>query len=614
MDKLRNVKRRHFLSILLVMTVSIAIYANTLKNGFVYDDRDSIVNNTLIKDFGNWPKLFTQEYFDLSWELSYRPVVTFSYFFDYAFFGMKAWGYHLINILLHAANGALAYIFLSLIVPMPDVNTGGKKESAIFPEIHLLTALLFVTAPIMTEAVNAVSYREDLLSFLFYIATLNIYLLLRSSNLKPLLTGLLYGLSCLLYFLALLSKEMAASLPLIVFCYEVIYGDMKKRLSSFLLNPYNIGYIAVTVVYLYLRFFYFHNPHESQTIRWPLSERLITVSWLFLNYLKLTVFPVSLSADYLIQPVRSFFSISFLFPSVAVIALIATVFMRKKLERGVAFGVIFFTVTLLPVYNIIPIVNPLAERYLYLPALGLCLVMGLFIYGMKLGTRSLSIIFLAIISVYVFSTVNRNAVWRDDYSLWSDVARKVPKSARPYNDIGNVFYEKGRLEDAVKQYQTAIRLKPDYLEPHNNLGMIFSEEGRFDDAARELTAALKIDPKHAVVRLNLANTYGKQGKLDEAVNEFKTLIKMNPNEPQYHYALGDIYDRQHRDEAIEEFKIAININPGFVDAHYYLGIIYLKRGMKDEARKELETVVKLNPGSVRVRQLLESLNRERGDR
>src|SRR3989337_4426990 len=129
----------HILSISLILLISIAIYSNTLKNGFVYDDEFTIVNNTLIKNFSNISKLFTKEYFSTSGEMSYRPVVTLTYFLDYALYGIKPWGYHLTNLLLHAMNGVILYIFLTLLfkpsqssIPVLKHNgTGFNLQSSI---------------------------------------------------------------------------------------------------------------------------------------------------------------------------------------------------------------------------------------------------------------------------------------------------------------------------------------------------------------------------------------------------------------------------------------------------------------------------------------------------
>ena len=170
-SEVRGSRQHHILSISLILIISIAIYSNTLKNGFVYDDEFTVVNNTLIKNFSNISKLFTKEYFAASGEMSYRPVVTFTYFIDYALYGLKPYGYHLTNLLLHALNGVILYIFLTLLFK--------PSQSSIF-NLQLLISLLFATHPVLTEAVNAISFREDLLCFLFYISALIPYIVHRS--------------------------------------------------------------------------------------------------------------------------------------------------------------------------------------------------------------------------------------------------------------------------------------------------------------------------------------------------------------------------------------------------------------------------------------------------
>jgi len=423
-------RSRHILSILAITAISILIYANTLKNGFVYDDEFTIVNNTFIKSYGNLPLLLDKAaYFKRSGEISYRPVVTFTYFLDYALYGLKPLGYHSTNILLHAANGALLYIFLTLLL---------TPHSPLFISPTFLIYLLFLTHPVLTEAVNSISYREDLLTFLFYIATLTLYTILkqRSIGKRPLSSLLLYFLSCLAYILALLSKEMAVTLPLIIFCYEWIYGREKTKLTSRLFNPYSMGYIAITLFYLHLRFYLFYNP-EEQISAWGLVEIFLSLPWLIINYLKLSLIPVHLSADYVIRPVSSPFSLISIIAIVSIFAIILYYHPLAKRgdrrcenecsgQRSALFGALFFLITLTPVYNFVLLPNPFAERYLYLPVAGFIIsaVYIAYISAEKLkvrpvyGNRYMSIFFL-IVSIFSFSVVNRNTTWKDNYSAIS---------------------------------------------------------------------------------------------------------------------------------------------------------------------------------------------------
>ena len=248
---------RHHTEMLIILGFSIVLYANTLKNGFVYDDYNTIVNNTLIKDFNNLPKLLKKEYFNVAGEASYRPLVTLTYFFDYTIYELKSWGYHLTNMVLHTINGVLLYIFLVLFVKQQKIgNQGSSSIVQCLLNPPFIISSLFISHPALTEAINATSFREDLLVFLFYFVTLNLYLLqkLYSNSYKPFAQSRLYFISCISYSLALLSKEMAATLPLIVYCLEWVYAKKEKRdFISILLNPYIIGYLMVTFIYICFR-------------------------------------------------------------------------------------------------------------------------------------------------------------------------------------------------------------------------------------------------------------------------------------------------------------------------------------------------------------------------
>lgn len=635
---------QNLIPIILVAVLALVLYANTLKNGFVFDDEDTIVNNILITDMNNVSKLFTKDYFTFSHENSYRPAATFTYFIDYALYGLNPWGYHLTNTLLHAVNGGLLYLFLTALFKNPDYNNPSPFN------IPLVISLLFVSHPVLTEAVNAISFREDLLAFLFYISTLIIYLLIRSMprNEKQLAIGLLYAFSCLLYFLALFSKEMAVTLPLIVYCLEWFYLDRNdKRFRSFLSNRYNIGYISVTFVYLYVRFYLFQNPIEGDVSYWTLTERLSTVPYLIPRYLILLIAPFPLSADYVITPIISLFSPIFIASFITVILIFAiTAYMDiHKKGKGVGFGTAFFFITLLPVYNIIPIANPLAERYLYLPTAGYAVIVGSTLYLIfKTQTRYMLITVLFILIIYALAVAQRNTTWRDDYSLWSDTVKKVPDSSLAHLNLGRAYFDKNRLDEAVREYVTALRLeprnpltynnlgfayyrmgrideaigefmtalkiKPDYAIVHNNLGIVYLGQGRVDEAIQELATASILKPDYVKARNNLGIAYSMQGRLDEAIKEYMIALKLKPDYADTHSDLGVAYSMQGRlDEAIKEYMIALKLQPDYAGTYLNLGKVYINQGKIDEAIQAYAAALRLDPGNAEIRSHLESAYR-----
>lgn len=540
-------------SLVLIITFSLFIYANSLKNNFVYDDEVTIVNNSMIADMKNIPKLFEKNYFLLSGERSYRPVVTFTYFLDHAVYGQKSWGYHFTNILLHAVNGALLFAFLYLL------RFFGEGKSSI--GLLLPAVLLFVSHPVLTEAINAISYREDLLAFLFYFATLNLYLILRTGTLRGHAIRFLYPLSCLTYFFSLLSKEMAVTLPAVIWGLEWIFAERHNR-SRFLVlfSKYNTGYIAVTSAYLYLRFFYFHNPVESDSPLGGLNDRLMTIPWLLQSYLKLLLLPISLSADYWVEPVKSFFSHRFIVPVIFLACCI--LFVVRKGDKITIFGFIFFIVSLLPVYNLTPIHNPLAERYLYLPCAGFIIAIGSLIHPLPDARKTCLLIF--IISLFVVSVVNRNAVWRSNSSLWSDTVKKMPISSRAHTNLGVDYQKEGYLKEAIYHHQTAIRLNPDYPTAHNNLGIAFRQMGLSREAIREFETALRLVPNSARFHNNMGRAYFDMGRINEAIHHYRTAVRLNPYYAVARHNLGIAYQKAGRlDEAMSEYQVASKLIPGY---------------------------------------------------
>lgn len=567
--------RRHILSILIIATVSFAIYANTLKNGFVYDDEFTIINNALIKEISNFPKLFSKEdYFTLSGEQSYRPVVTLTYFIDYALYGLKPWGFHLTNILLHAINGTLLYLFLTLIIQDPSIKDNQRSAlKSLFADKPFLISLIFISHPVLTEAVNAISFREDLLAFLFYTATFIIYLYLRSKSPSSRRAYyLFYAVSCLFYSLALFSKEMSVTLPLVIYCYEWVRKNKKVELIQIIANRHNIGYIALTLVYSYLRFFYFQNPLPEENPGWNLSQRLLTMPWFFLNYLKLIFLPVSLSIDYWIIPVKSVFSSSFIMPF---LLLFLTFNLLKNKEF--AFGALFFIISLIPVSNIILITNPFAERYLYLPIVGILIVAISAINNLGNSLKKMffaSILIFAIFSIYSLSTIKRNFVWHNDLSLWSYTAKKKPDSGRVHFNLGRTYSKNGQYEEAIKEFQIVLKWNPNDLNLFSNLGYAFHQQGRLYEAIQCYLRAIQLSPNNPRVHSNLGQVYADLNIVDKAFQEYQTALRLNPRDPSIHFSIGVLYYQQGQlNIARQAFLKASQLNPGFIQAEQYLTII-----------------------------------------
>lgn len=620
--KSKDIISLQFTPVLAIALFSLVIYANTLKNGFVYDDATTIVSNTSIKHLGNLYGLIDRNlYFSQSGEMTYRPVVTATYFLDYALYGLNPWGFHLTNILLHTINGVLLYLLFILIIKPSE---GGINLSSNQP---LLISLLFISHPVLTEGVNAISFREDLLMFTFYVTAFILYIKysLRLSSSKRISTIMVYVLSCFFYTLALFSKEMAVTFPLVIILYEWLYSKKEKSLVSAILNLHNIGFIIITLVYLYIRFYLFYNTVDRVDPVWRLSERLFTLPLMLLYYVKITIFPLSLSADYNLKAVI-LSSFQFIL-SIAIILfiLVGATLLRKK-EHGLAFGVLFFGITLLPVYNIAPIGNPFAERYLYLPALGLACTGGLAIHRIAfLSERSgrFSVISIIIVLMFATLTVKRNLIWKSDYSLWTDTLKKAPNSARAHYGMGTAFFSKGMLDEAIEEYKASISIAPYYPDAFKALGLAYYKKGMEAEGRDAMAAAsdtrglinyykkglvegaiiqykeaLKIDPVNKEARYHLAKIYHEQGMLDEAVTEYITLLTSNPDNFDTLNGLGlAFFQKGYFEKALSLYRKALDVDPESIASYNNIGMTYAVMGKAEEAEKWFEKGLQVDPES-----------------
>lgn len=537
------------------MAISLAVYANTLSNGFVYDDKTTIIENDLIKELNNLPGLLNRwRYFHLSGEGSYRPVVTLTYFIDYAVFDLNPWGYHLTNVLIHAVNSGLLYIFLFQI---------SRSFSGSYVNICLLAgSALFATHPGLTEAVNAVSYREDLLALLFYMATLNLYIRIRPAPPSGRRTCLIIA-SCALYSMALLSKEMAITLPITILCFEWLCKDGKSRLA---INRCNIGYIIIAALYLPLRFYIFANPYSGHEdiVYWDISKRVLTAPWLLASHIKLTLLPISLSADYPLKPIESPLSPAFISTSILFILLMVAAIALRNTRREFAFGLLFYIISLVPVYNLVPIYHQFAERYLYLPMAGFAVISTFIATLLYRRSRYALILFFICVALFSSGVVNRNKIWADTYSLWRDTVKKKPYS----------------------------------IVAHNNLGCAYYDLEVYDEAVNEFRIASGLNPKEANFYYNIGNVYYKRGLFKEALPPYLKAVELRTEDPKFHLGLGKAYfNNDQYDMAEREFLLTLRYDQGSVNAHYRLGMLYLRKGDREAAKKEFKEALRLDPAN-----------------
>jgi len=528
--------------LLVLVIVGFFVYFNSFSNKLFWDDDDGITNNVYIKDLAYLPKYFSQNLIAGSGQTSnyYRPLVLTSFAITYHFFGLNPLGYHLVNLFWHIMAAWLVFLFL--------YQLSKRHWLSCWP------ALFFLVHPLQTEAVTYVSGLADPMSAVFILLSCLFYVLFRQQKAKYYLM-----FSVLAFLLALLSKEQSITLPALILMIEFLFffkkTEWKKSLVLFL--PFALlsaAYFLARVSFLnfndILSGVSYAGVYDSS-----LKIRLLTFTWVFIKYLSLLFAPFNLHMAYEVMPITSIFSWSVLgfILAMAVIIYLGKEYLAKN--KLIVFGLAWFLILLLPRTNIISINRPLYEHWLYLPMIGFWLVVILLIEKIKIK-KEIIIIFLSLLSLYFITlTIKRNFDWRDPITFYEKNLTYTPNSFIQHNNLGMAYADAGRLDDAARQYQTAIAISDTYPQVHYNLANVLVAQNKIKEAEVEYYKAIDISPEFSLPYINLI----KIAILSKDETKLQTILaklKSNFSEDYYltqafyaYYSLGN-YDRA-RDIGLE---------------------------------------------------------------
>jgi len=604
----KKISRVEFWVIIFIIFISLAVYYNSLENSFVYDDQGLIVYNKWIKSLKNIKYLFLKEYLFKFNEFSYRPFVTLTYFLDYSIWKLNPFGYHLVNIILHTLNVIFIYLFSYRFL-----------FKRILPSV--IASLIFAVHPVLTEAVNSINYREDLLALFFFIPSLMLYIVVsrryfeEEGKERGLRYIFYYSLGLLFYLFSLLSKEMALTLPFILILYDFTFRGFKDFKIKEIIKNYS-GYILITIFYLFLRFYYFKNPealvHYTGGSFWI---DLFTLPRIILSYIKLVIFPLYLNADHIIIPSKSLFELPVIITTCILILFFLLIWKSYRFSQSIFFSSCWFFIILLPVLNLVPIANPLAERYLYIPFVGFSLVMGIFftaLFDRNLEKRVKKIyqgfIISSVVLLLIFYstiTIKRNSVWKNDFTLWSKTAHDSPISFRARYNLGLEYEKKGLLDEAEKEYRITLMINSKHYKAHKHIGIIYLKKSMLDIAEFEFKEALRIKPDYADAYFYLAKVLGKRGLIDDAMSTYQRALEVDPEYYEAKVNLGILYIKKgFIDKGIDEFKKALDIQPDSIEARANLGSALYQKQRFQEAVSQYEKALELNNNLIEIHYIL----------
>jgi len=552
---------------------------------------------------------------------NWHPVTMLSLMLDSDLFGLKPWGYHLTNLLLHALNTALVFLLLRNL-------TGAIWRSA-------LVAALFGLHPLHVESVAWVAERKDVLSTFFGLLALLAYAryareqgagskeqeAIQNRSAFSFLLSPFYWLSLSFFTLGLMSKSMLVTWPFVMLLldywplerftnYELRITNFRSVLSlvtrhrSLLWEkiPFLVLAVAASAVTLAVQ----QQGGAVITVGdYPLDARIGNALISYCRYLGKIFWPADLAVFY---PYPGYWPLAAVLLAGALLCGISVLlFLGRRRYPFLLVGWLWFVGTLVPVIGLVQVgEQSMADRYAYIPSLGLLVlvVWGAFELGGSRRYHAAASVATgsAAIMLCLLLTRHQLGYWQNSETLFRHTLGVTRNNELAQNNLGNALLNRGQFDEAISHFQEAIRIKPSAAEIHGNLGVAFLNHGQTDGAIEQFQEAIGLKPSFVNAYMNLGLALFKHGDNDEAITEFQKAITLKPDFVEAHINLGvTLLDQGRTDEAMGQFQEAIRLKPDNADAHYNLGVAFLNQGRADEAIRQFQETLRLDPGDPDVR-------------
>jgi hypothetical protein len=555
--KAENSSRNKVYLLYLLLLGTFALFLNTLGHDFTNRDDDQyITGNPLIQDgtLQGFFNLFTTPY---SW--NYHPLTALSNWIEFKFWGMKAKPFHFFNILLHVLNTLLVYRFIVWL----KNNTW----------IALLVALLFAIHPMHVESVAWASERKDLLYTFFALLSLLSYgKYLDQAKAKY----IIYAGS--FFVLSLLSKSAAVIVPMLF----LLMDYYKHRPANLKLFLEKIPFFTLSLVFGIIAL----NTQKTAIQFAPdysIVERFFIVNYSISFYIVKLFFPFQLSAQYSFP--KEITLIHYLSPILPV----SLLFICAKVadfKREIVFGILFYLVGILLVIQLIPVGDAIvSERYSYLSYIGLFFILAT-IYVEKISTsvdlkKYLQPALIVFVLFLLFQTWNRNKVWKNSTTLWTDVVEKSG-SKLAYLGLGNAYVGKGNYEEAIRVFSKGIELDSNSKELFHNRSNAYRISNNIKGSMADLSVIIRRWPEPDAY-FNRGSLFNVNKEYTEALKDLDMAITMDSTKPDFYWERGvSKYNLNNLSGAIKDYSIALlhNRNPKI---YANRGVAYYQANEKQKA-------------------------------
>ena len=596
MDKIK-IYLKEYKFLIVVLFATFIAYLPSINGDFLHWDDDTyILNNSTLTSLSieNLKHIFFDFYYGL-----YNPLTNLSWAVDYSLNGLNPFLFHLNNIILHLINIVLVYILF-------------KKHIIKNENIAIITASLFAIAPIHVESVAWITERKDVLYTAFYLLSIILY--------QKYLIDKKYKyifLSFLVFVFSILSKGMAASLPILLLVLDYYNG---RRLLNFKVIIEKIPFFAVSLLMGILNIMAQRDFYGVRKDVFSISEQLAFSSYSFVQYIIKSIFPYNLSAFYPYPSTDSsipFIYWLFLIPVFLIVGLFVYSIIKHK--KNIVLGISFFVLNIIFVlqlflHNTEAIIS---ERYAYLSSIGIYLLIALLIETAREKKWNYNFVkysFLFYLAIMTFLSFNRSKIWSNDLSLFLDAYKKYPNSFIITNNIGNSYLRSNDLDNAKDFFNKTIKFHPKYAQAYSNLAGILSMQNKPDKALVYYNDAINIKPNNSSFYLNRAKLFLQQKKYDKVIEDCNKAISLKNNYYNAYtvraitYSYSDSLLKAQEDYNFLQKNCPSEIQYVSIEfnklANYFsdLGIDYGKKEDFEQAIKYFKKALILNPNHKYARQ------------
>ena len=598
---LNNTNYTKLAGCLLLVIITMLVYWTLQNHEFIHmDDNAYVFSNIHVQSgliFENIKWAFTST--DASF---WHPLTWLSLMLDYELFKLNAGGYHWTNLLLHIISTVLLFLVLNKM-------TGSVWRSG-------FVAALFALHPLHVESVAWIAQRKDVLSGVFWMLTMHVYLAYTSRpNFRR------YFLILLVFVLGLMAKPMLVTLPFVLllldywplnrFTFELKQeGENKRRklnivpigegntISRLILEK--VPLIVLSIIFSVIVFITEQKDSalaslDSLSLFARISNALVS----YVEYISKMIIPVNLAVFYPHPGTWPLWQVLLCLAVLISITYIVIFYIKKY--PYLAVGWFWYLGTFVPVIGLVQVgSHAMADRYTYIPLIGLFVIIAWGLFDLtkecKYGKTIFSSIGVFIIATMMVMTSIQVSYWKNSISLFSHAIEVTNGNYMAHCSIGAAFLSKNKTDEAIEHYSAAVKFRNDYALAYYGLGFAHEIKKNYDKSLFAYVSALNISPNYFEVHYQMANLRIKMDRIDEAIFFCRKAIALRPDTAEPHNTLGNLYTREGKDDAaIGEFKIALKLAPEHAGIHNNLAMVYMHQERINEAIIHFQEAIRLQP-------------------